>query len=572
MGEPQKEGVLQAVKAIVLTEQFRASAQLQALLKYVVEEELAGRGDQIKAYSIGLDAMGRSDDFDPQTDPSVRVAMGRLRSALEVYNLTESPESDIRIEIPKGSYRPVFHVREVLDNSVDTSGNQSERKWFTSARLALAGMVILVAAGLMLLIERLAKPQLPTESKYLAKTIWSSAPLAKVLVKARAQTLESLTIQKEAVSLAHDLRSALSRNEIITVLTPDPVTQNPPVKVLPDFMVEGTVKADVEGRWLLIDMIDYRSSVLVWSRRYQLSPPDGVFSTELVIRTIAGDLSNQLLGATRHALERRDINTLKAPELALLSTWVPGPERNNLAWELRRVDLARRALALSPEFGFAHSVLADKLSYLASVNPSENHEQNLTSALKNSLLAIENSANESNAVFNVAQYYLHIGQIRASASMMERVLELDPNNALARGLAPVIPYACIAAPDSVVANAIAYDASLATDNPIRWVTLSGLGSLHMNRGEYAKALNAEEKAAQIFQVPNSIVRRAVLLNLLGKRDDAIALLRAQGRNWSNDLAKHFADVTMPRICREFPEADQMLALYRMLAHDVGQLN
>ena len=39
----------------------------------MVEATLAGRGDRLKGYTIGVEALGRPDSFDPQIDPIVRV-------------------------------------------------------------------------------------------------------------------------------------------------------------------------------------------------------------------------------------------------------------------------------------------------------------------------------------------------------------------------------------------------------------------------------------------------------------------------------------------------------------------
>ncbi|OJY38096.1 MAG: hypothetical protein BGP06_16780 [Rhizobiales bacterium 65-9] len=54
-------------------------------LQYVVEETLEGRGRSLKGYAIAVEALGRSDDFDPQFDPIVRVEARRLRQALRSY-------------------------------------------------------------------------------------------------------------------------------------------------------------------------------------------------------------------------------------------------------------------------------------------------------------------------------------------------------------------------------------------------------------------------------------------------------------------------------------------------------
>lgn len=96
------------LERILASADFRASARLRTFLSFVVEETLAGRKHGIKAYSVAVAVLGRGEDFDPDTDPIVRVEAGRLRKGLEHYYLTGGSKDPLQIEIPKGSYVPVF--------------------------------------------------------------------------------------------------------------------------------------------------------------------------------------------------------------------------------------------------------------------------------------------------------------------------------------------------------------------------------------------------------------------------------------------------------------------------------
>jgi Tfp pilus assembly protein PilF len=100
-----------ALDRIVDSDPFRASPQLVAFLRFVVEATLAGRGERLKGYTIAVEALGRKEDFDPQNDPIVRVEAARLRRALERYYAETGRDDPIVIELPRGSYAPVFHHR-----------------------------------------------------------------------------------------------------------------------------------------------------------------------------------------------------------------------------------------------------------------------------------------------------------------------------------------------------------------------------------------------------------------------------------------------------------------------------
>ncbi len=99
--------VREHLRSIVDSDEFSGSERRRHLLQYLVEETLAGRGDQLKAYNVGRKAIGRPAGFDPQTDPIVRVEIGRLRATLDRYYRARS-HSSVVISIPKGRYAAEF--------------------------------------------------------------------------------------------------------------------------------------------------------------------------------------------------------------------------------------------------------------------------------------------------------------------------------------------------------------------------------------------------------------------------------------------------------------------------------
>jgi hypothetical protein len=108
---PTAEEIRAAVECIVASPGFRRSPQLVAFLRFVVESVLRGEADHIKSYTIGVEALGRDQRFDPQVDPIVRVEAGRIRRALASYFDGEGAGLPITIEIPLGGYVPVFRRR-----------------------------------------------------------------------------------------------------------------------------------------------------------------------------------------------------------------------------------------------------------------------------------------------------------------------------------------------------------------------------------------------------------------------------------------------------------------------------
>lgn len=86
--------------------------RLAQLLTFVVETTLRGDADHLKETTIGVSVFGRSPDYDPKVDTIVRSQAWRLRAKLKKYYMSEGLHDPVVIEIPKGHYVPVFHVRD----------------------------------------------------------------------------------------------------------------------------------------------------------------------------------------------------------------------------------------------------------------------------------------------------------------------------------------------------------------------------------------------------------------------------------------------------------------------------
>src|SRR5687768_9054466 len=120
---PSDEEVRQELSTLLSRAEFHASERNRRFLTYIVEETLQGRADRIKAYSIAIATFDRSDDFDPLTDPIVRIEASRLRRSLEHYYLTAGKFDRVRIGMPKGSYVATFRYADPI--SADEAPHRS---------------------------------------------------------------------------------------------------------------------------------------------------------------------------------------------------------------------------------------------------------------------------------------------------------------------------------------------------------------------------------------------------------------------------------------------------------------
>ena len=95
---------------------FSQSKRYPALLRFVVEQTLDGNADQVKERLIGMEVFGRAPGYDANADPVVRVAAGEIRKRLAQYYYDPAHQDEIRIELPTGSYVPVFQRKiEIFD-------------------------------------------------------------------------------------------------------------------------------------------------------------------------------------------------------------------------------------------------------------------------------------------------------------------------------------------------------------------------------------------------------------------------------------------------------------------------
>lgn len=113
-GPPAPDRCQEQVQRILKSATFRNSTTLQQLLQFLTAKVLEGGGaEALKEYTIGVEAFGRSEDFDPKTDTIVRVQIHRLRQKLAEYYDADGSSDPILIEIPKGHYLPSFEAAPI---------------------------------------------------------------------------------------------------------------------------------------------------------------------------------------------------------------------------------------------------------------------------------------------------------------------------------------------------------------------------------------------------------------------------------------------------------------------------
>ncbi|MEI8146169.1 MAG: hypothetical protein WCH83_11960, partial [Alphaproteobacteria bacterium] len=208
---------------ILASDAFRKSYQLQALLTYLVDKALNGQADKLKGYTIGIEALKRPPDFDPQIDPIVRVEAARLRRALVGYYNGEGASAAYEIRIDKGGYAPVFVLKDVPLSLPPEQTTQTARPrafQFGLAALAGAAAMFVLTQFIDLGIGIATRPQLFASPSSATATATASNPPREVEPYRPLVNVVSGDNDPSSLSLASSLSTKLLPFELLRVLDP----------------------------------------------------------------------------------------------------------------------------------------------------------------------------------------------------------------------------------------------------------------------------------------------------------------------------------------------------------------
>ena len=245
--------ILQALDRLIAQGLADSSDRQRNLLRYLVTEEVEGRGDRLKAFSIATDVFGRGADFDAQQDSIVRVEIGRLRKSLELYYATAGRADAIRIAIDKGQYRPTFDMREPF---AARPARRRRRLWIRLA--AVLVVLALAAAG--------------------AFYLWPARkPVARNGVRIAVAPF-ALSADREGqtyigVGLRAELTALLSDYDWLSVFpigkTIDVVSGEKPANWDVDYLVKANVQISGDTMTVAPLLLDGKTGAVRWSGRYE---------------------------------------------------------------------------------------------------------------------------------------------------------------------------------------------------------------------------------------------------------------------------------------------------------------
>ncbi len=243
--------VRKQTERILNSREFNGTDAQRAFLQFVIDKTLAGQADEIKGYTVATEVFGRREDFDQATDPVVSIQANKLRRALERYYLVAGQTDPIRIDIPKGTYVPVFQQ--------------------TGA---------------------------PIVEKALEKSRKIGPALASAWPTIVVQSLENLTGNRDleymGIGIATEIALELTRYQEIRVLRQTPgERQRRATDVGARFVLCGSVKSDLNGLKVIVNLVDSLTGMHIWGDAYRtdLKPAALISFEERIANTVVSKIS-----------------------------------------------------------------------------------------------------------------------------------------------------------------------------------------------------------------------------------------------------------------------------------------
>jgi adenylate cyclase len=316
---PLKDEITHQLERMLPSPDFHATPQQVTFLKYVVDQTLAGNADSIKGYTVATEAFGRNPDFDQSYDPIVSIQANRLRLALEQYYETAGKNDPIRIDIPKGTYVPVFKNR-FHTQSTDTA------------------------------IEE-AFPDIGIKSSWPA-----------VLIRPLRNLSGDPELDFWGIGLATELADELNRYPDVRVMTLS--SGNPNTKAdkhTTQFVIDGSVRSDGTSIKMILNLTDTRTGHQIWSEssRSSIEAAGLIAFQEDLARSIAVKIAGErglIMKTLDKESKRRPPQHSTVYEAVLRyfeydATFTPESFSRALA-------ALEKAVIIDPEYGPAWSMLA----------------------------------------------------------------------------------------------------------------------------------------------------------------------------------------------------------------------
>jgi Tfp pilus assembly protein PilF len=295
---------------------FQRSPVLSGLLRYLIDETIAGRASTLKSFIVAVDALGRKQDFDSASDSSARVQMGRLRKTLESYYGQNAPGAGGCIYLLPGSYVVHLDARELaypkltpLQNAQEPSVAENTAHISPPAGSAQSSIPFyrrsfLVPFLILLVISLVAAAAYFTQKKPTAVSVYRSPILEIIPIDTGKDRQAGQTSRRIASFLADDLsRFKISRVRVGT----GPASAAEFIDRPHVYRLYSRLVTDEDDVTLYLNIDDAQADIMIWSRIVIIPPEPEKMRAALV--PIMGEINGaQGVIASYEAVQTRNRN------------------------------------------------------------------------------------------------------------------------------------------------------------------------------------------------------------------------------------------------------------------------
>ncbi|HWR16812.1 MAG TPA: tetratricopeptide repeat protein [Terriglobales bacterium] len=414
LSAPQIRSELQRIASSDLC---RRSPQLQRLLLFLVEESLGGHGDRLKEYVIGVEVFSRPPSYDPRLDSLVRVEARRLRALLAEYYAGEGEHNPVRISLPTGSYRPVFHpVAEAAPPSLKKSS-----RFAAWTFLGIAAILLVAFIG-----YRMAARPRPMQVRTIAvlpfDNLTGDGSMDLFCFGLMDEVTTELAKSGQLRVVARTSSQIFKRGDDVATIAR---------KLQADAVLEGSVSKSGDEIRIIAQLIDARDQVHIWSESYVRPPENTIRVQDEVAFAIASALRERLAPGVKHARTRYSedaaANQFYWKGMSLRTPMGKTGWRDNLA---RSAEYLEAAVQADNRFAAAYAGLADVYVSLAWERGGGPVTQDLMTRGRRAAeraLALDDTLAEAYGALGRIQFFFDYDPAAAEKSFV-RALSLDSSS------------------------------------------------------------------------------------------------------------------------------------------------
>jgi len=418
--DSDRKAIREQLDRIVNSGPFLHSRRRQRFLEYVVTEALAGHGDRLKGYNIGLEVFDRPETFDPLVDPLVRTEAARLRDKLREYYDTDGRDDPVRIELPKGSYTPHIEFRQVF-----SLGSRPDRAVPMKQLGMLAAAVLLIlAAGLWGLQGWNTGPSLPDKPSVAVlpfDNIGADPQWERFADGITEDIIADLSHSKDLIVIARNSTEVYKGKPIDT----RQIGRDLGVK----YVLGGSIQSMGDQIRVNAQLIEAASGSQVWSERYDRAIDDLFTVQNDVTQRIAATLGGWQ-GAVAEA-ERRFLRRKPPANLSAFDAYLLGIEAKHKVTKesLNEAEgLFRKALQLDPQLARAYVGLAEVYTYLIDLGLAPSVEEALAKQMEAAQKAVTLDPNDGKAHLALGEAYSFHGKPEQALAEFDRAETLAPSD------------------------------------------------------------------------------------------------------------------------------------------------